>query len=78
MPKQPPLEKNLLLLHAIVSHFLLKETGGKGVSRRKGQSMTWEMRVQKCHFASDILFEWSFMSIHVKKKSIFIKNTFTF
>ena len=35
MPKQPPLEKNLLLLHAIVSHFLLKETGKGGVERKR-------------------------------------------
>ena len=61
MLKQPHVEKCVLLFHAIICHFLVNDTGGEWVWRKKWQSVTWREEGSKdailrvTYFLNDLL-----------------------
>ena len=61
MLKQPQVEKCVLLFHAIICHFLVNDTGGEWVWRKKWQSVTWREEGSKdailrvTYFLNDLL-----------------------
>ena len=58
MLKQPYIEPDLLLFHAILRHLLVNATRGRGFNEKTAKRGMGERGFKKCHFVSDILFEW--------------------